>query len=490
MVACGDASFVREGRDNFVVAKENLQTISIADQPKLFRTRQSFVLGTGKTMEYELFLPSEYDPSVSTPFIVSVPGMEQTHVNGFSRRLPSDQWVVAVAIRPASAPHFFEGSGADGDGVWHLRQLCNHLLSEHSVYGGRFTFVGVSNGGSSVLRFATVFPEICCGVVVVTGSIYGLVPHAQFLATLRRLMGLPIDMYVGTKDECGFFPPMIQLEKDLAAVDHFPKLELTIFKGAGHCCSHLVEQHVIRAKILLMMARTWPLGRQFQIDLHSAPSTNDTGEKLQVFCNDLGIPCSFTMDGGLKVSCGCGAFSERARCVADMRRSPPVIKVDRALSRTPPPSRTARSLTPVKDPPAKLPKCPSARRLQTVDRSQPSRDEIPPTPEKKNASRLEIAVIGKVLSRQTVRNAFENFGSRSQVCRSAATEQIERTSRTRQPPREARSPTPVKTSPVCEQIVINGVSPVPFRQHANMRSHKQFPLMVHGRWVATPAYPL
>merc|ERR1712151_98502 len=105
---------------------------------------------------------------------------------------------------------------------------CRHLSENFSISGGRFLMVGVSNGGSSVLRFATLWPELTCGVVVVTGSLQGLVDLPD---GLRKMSGIPVDMYVGTNDECGFFAPMKALEANFKSIKHHPVASLTVFNG-------------------------------------------------------------------------------------------------------------------------------------------------------------------------------------------------------------------------------------------------------------------
>merc|ERR1740117_454774 len=200
-------------------------------------------------MEYQLFLPSGYDHSTPIPFLVSLSGTGGQHVNGFSHRLANENWAVAVPLRPQTAPLFFEGVGNPRDGVWYLQQFCRHLQQRYNVEGNKLLMCGVSNGGSSVLRFATLFPEMCRGVIVVTGALKGLAPDQD----LARLQGLPIDMYVGTNDECGFYKPMVELEAQLRQLGQAPAAVLTVFNGAGHTCSPMVDTNVLMGKIQMML---------------------------------------------------------------------------------------------------------------------------------------------------------------------------------------------------------------------------------------------
>jgi hypothetical protein len=160
--------------------------------------------------------------------------------------------------------------------------------------------VGVSNGGNSVLRFATLWPELCCGLLVVTGSIQGLV---ELPAGLQRLGGLPIDMYVGTEDECGFYEPMVAMEEDLRKVGHSPPATLTVFKKAGHCCSPLVDNYLLHSKILLMLLYAGATGDSLDIGVpETALPIDEVYVELICFCDKLGITWSKTESGGLRVS--------------------------------------------------------------------------------------------------------------------------------------------------------------------------------------------
>lgn len=264
--------------------------------------RAAFEVLPGQKMEYEVFLPPEHDPSMPIPFIVSVSGTGQTHVNGFSRRLISADWAVAVPLKPEGAPLFFDGCGAPGDGPWYLRQFCHHLSSCYHVRNDKFLMAGVSNGGSSVLKFASLWPELCCGVVAVTGA---LKATREELAKLR---GLPIDMYVGSNDECGFYEPMVDLDAQLRSVSQLPPAQLTVFEGAGHVCSPLVDGCLIHGKMRLMLLRS--LGRASDSVKLSAASLGgwrqlpaaDLQRRLQSYAQALDLRTEVACDGGL-VAC-------------------------------------------------------------------------------------------------------------------------------------------------------------------------------------------
>jgi len=258
-------------------------------------------------MEYELFHPADGDPNACIPFIVSLPGSSQQHVNGFSQRLRSKRWAVAVPLRPSGAPPLFEGDGSPRDGVWYVWECCKHFLLKFAVQKKKFLMVGVSNGGSTVLRFATLWPQLCCGLIAVTGCVHGL---AKLPEDLKQLQGIPMDMYVGTNDECGFYEPMQSMMADLGIVGHAPTASLTVFQGAGHICSPLIEDSLIYGKLILFFLSAGnPFGNK-AIHLPVKTAANKDPHRivsvLKDCCGVLGLPCAQDSNGSLKV-CAAGS---------------------------------------------------------------------------------------------------------------------------------------------------------------------------------------
>lgn len=250
-------------------------------------------LSNGSLMAYELLVSPQFDASTPMTFIISLSGTGGQHINHFSRRLPHPSWVVAVPLRPENAPLFFEGSGAMGDGLWHLKEFCAHLLKTYVVDFCKFLMVGVSNGGNAVLRFGMRYPELCRGIVVVTAGVDGRNDDVS------RLAGIPLDMYVGSKDECGFYQPMRDLEASLRAVHHEPPASLTIFEDAGHTCSPLVDLSLITQKMLLMCLRSHPPGRAIRLRVPEAGvlTVEEIQARVRKFCEDIGLVHEIGADG-------------------------------------------------------------------------------------------------------------------------------------------------------------------------------------------------
>jgi hypothetical protein len=252
-------------------------------------------------MEYTLLAAPGVNLTTPMPFILSVPGGGQEHLNGFSQRLPSSSWVVIVASRPTKAPLLFEGNGSVGDGPWHLHELSKHVLNKYAVKGGRFLMVGVSNGGSSVFRFATLWPELCIGIIAATGVVM-VPPPLKLPDGLQPLQGLPIDMYVGTNDECGFYQPMVELDAHLQKVKQSPPATFTVFNGAGHTCSGLINQSELVGKIYLMYCRAGIAPDVMEVGIASlAKKAPRILQHLEVFCEKLDLMWELGARGELQI---------------------------------------------------------------------------------------------------------------------------------------------------------------------------------------------
>jgi len=293
--------------------------VRVSSAPENRWVRKVFETSDGLQMIYHLFIPPRRDRRTAVPFLISVSGSGQTHLNGFSRRLPCSHWAVAVPLRPNGAPLMFLGDGGPGTGVWYLREFTRHLQEKFVVDGGRFLFVGVSNGGNSVLRFATLWPELCCGLVVVTGGLKGLV---EMPSALKQLRGIPIDMYVGTKDECGFFKPMVEMEADLRAIGHTPAATLTVFKDVGHVCSPQLDDYVLHSKIFMILLHAGTAGDSVRLNVtdmvRAAPEK--VMAELRAFGESLGHHVTKDAGGGLTVSSAKGVSAHIDQPTRSMRK--------------------------------------------------------------------------------------------------------------------------------------------------------------------------
>jgi hypothetical protein len=157
--------------------------------------------------------------------------------------------------------------------------------------------IGVSNGGNAVLRFATMWPELCRGRLVITTGV------AAGKENWCRLRGLPIDIYVGGKDEYGFYPMVTALEAALRTVQHSPRALLTVFEDGGHSCSPLIDDDLIAGKIKLMLLHSSQPGTTMKLPPPQGAylSTSDILHQLGKFCDELGLELEIDATGQMCV---------------------------------------------------------------------------------------------------------------------------------------------------------------------------------------------
>jgi len=127
-------------------------------------------------------------------------------------------------------------------------------------------------------------------------------------AGCQKMRGVPVDMYVGSKDECGFYQPMVALESHFREVGHKPVAALTIFQDAGHVCSPLIDEYLIHGKIGLMLLYAGVTGRCLVLSVpeRARRPSEKILAKLTAFAGDLGLMCQRTADGSLQVGVTAG----------------------------------------------------------------------------------------------------------------------------------------------------------------------------------------
>merc|ERR1712183_475036 len=91
---------------------------------------------------------------------------------------------------------------------------------------------------------------------------------------------------------------MVELEGQLRAIGHSPLAQLTIFEGAGHVCSTLVDSNLLFGKIRLMLLRSGRVGETATISVANAShdklctlSRSDALATLSAFADRLGLGC-------------------------------------------------------------------------------------------------------------------------------------------------------------------------------------------------------
>lgn len=147
----------------------------------------------GKHLEYLLSLPEEFKTNRAYPALLAIPPGEQTMelAQVYEPWMPYFQkqgWVVCFPTTP-DGKLFFQGSER------YLTLFMDHVESRVNVAGGKFYLFGVSNGGISAFRVATLNPDRFHSLTVLPGW-----PKPADVKRLANILALPVNFLVGETD--------------------------------------------------------------------------------------------------------------------------------------------------------------------------------------------------------------------------------------------------------------------------------------------------
>lgn len=148
----------------------------------------------GKVLEYFLSLPNHFDGEKSYRAILVLPPGGQTkhfvddYLSWFDSFRKQD-WVMVCPVAP-DGKLFFQGSEQ------YLPHLMDHLLRALNLFGDKFYLLGVSNGGISAFRIATLHPDRFHSITVMPGW-----PKPADENRLDKLTGIPVNFVVGENDD-------------------------------------------------------------------------------------------------------------------------------------------------------------------------------------------------------------------------------------------------------------------------------------------------
>ena len=153
----------------------------------------SFKTSRGKQLEYLLSMPEGTTPGSDYRVLLALPPGDQTRdlVKVYEPWLPYFQehgWVVCSPVAP-DGKLFFRGSER------YLPQILDHVESRVKVSRGKFYLFGVSNGGISAFRVATLNPERFHSLTVLPGW-----PKPADEKRLDKILKLPRNFLVGEAD--------------------------------------------------------------------------------------------------------------------------------------------------------------------------------------------------------------------------------------------------------------------------------------------------
>lgn len=196
----------------------NVRTISTSD---------------GTQITFGLILPEGFDAAREYPVLLALPPGGQTV--GLMTTVAQDTylgealargWVVITPAAPDGVL-FFQGS----------EKYIPELLDQTAWIkpeGGRYHIAGVSNGGRSTFRIASLYPELFASVLVFPG--FPVNPgDADSLADLAKI---PVAMFVGENDP-GWIGPMSETRDTLVSLGG--TVTLDVRAGEGHIMSSLSD---------------------------------------------------------------------------------------------------------------------------------------------------------------------------------------------------------------------------------------------------------
>jgi predicted esterase len=147
----------------------------------------------GKELEYVLSLPEQFDVENEYRVILAIPPGEQTRslvgaYQNWLEHFAKREWVMICPVTP-DGKLFFQGSER------YLPHLMDNLQNELKLVGEKFYLLGVSNGGVSAFRAATLYPDRFHSMTVMPGW-----PKPADENRLDKILGLPVNFVVGEND--------------------------------------------------------------------------------------------------------------------------------------------------------------------------------------------------------------------------------------------------------------------------------------------------
>lgn len=193
-------------------------------------TYYQMTMADGTPLEYGVVLPDDYVIGETFPVLLAFPPGPQTKAmveagNGYwGAEAQARGWIVVSPIAPGGTL-FFQGSEQ------YLPEFVQRIEAIYPPEGGKLHVSGVSNGGISSFRIATMMPEKFASITAVPGF-----PQTADFEQLDKLTHIPIVLYVGENDTSW-------VERMTATADELKRLggqvSLTIVPNEGHVIQSL-----------------------------------------------------------------------------------------------------------------------------------------------------------------------------------------------------------------------------------------------------------
>ena len=193
-------------------------------------TYYQMTMADGTPLEYGVVLPDNYVAGGTHPVLLAFPPGPQTKamvaagMGYWGAEGQARGWVVVSPIAPGGTL-FFQGSEQ------YLPEFVQRIAAIYPPEGGKLHVAGVSNGGISAFRIATMMPERFASLTAVPGF-----PQSSDYDKLDTLTHIPITLYVGENDT-SWVERMAATEAELQRLGG--QVSLTIVPNEGHVIQSL-----------------------------------------------------------------------------------------------------------------------------------------------------------------------------------------------------------------------------------------------------------
>jgi len=188
----------------------------------------TLLLSSGQKVSYRVSVPARYDDAVPAPVLIALPPGDQSRAMvdvGMSRYWAAGAAKGWVVVSPAA---FGDNSFVDVNPDL-FQEFVDAITALHRPEGGRVHLAGVSNGGRSAFRLATLLPNHFASVLAAPG----FAPTAEDFERLSAI-NCPVRMLVGETDTRWVTESRATLDR-LKALGKDASLEVR--PGDGHMVS-------------------------------------------------------------------------------------------------------------------------------------------------------------------------------------------------------------------------------------------------------------
>nr|WP_321236168.1 hypothetical protein [uncultured Psychroserpens sp.] len=140
----------------------------------------------GKTLNYTILLPLDYDASKTYPVMIGPSDTESANDQSFYWRGTKDSqgWIL-IGYK------IYNATGA----IEEIKTFLNHLKAQYNVEGNKFHTVCFSANSASIFDLVMEMPDYFAGITGMAGN-----PNNSNAKKLKQLKGVKVQFVVGDRD--------------------------------------------------------------------------------------------------------------------------------------------------------------------------------------------------------------------------------------------------------------------------------------------------